>query len=276
MNEDQKEYWNAEQGDFWAKEADTLDSILEPFLAPILGGLSGTTPTQIVDVGCGAGSLTLAAKKAFPAAQCTGLDVSAQLLAVARDRAQAAGLDATFVETDATTAALSAPADAMISRYGIMFFEDPLDAFQKLRTLMVPGGRFSAVCWQEMPKNTWLALPLMAAMPLLKEPPQKPDPHAPGPFAFADKDRVMGILQEAGWTDVEMAPWRGKLALPGETLDQVAQFTTTLGPVASLIKAQELDPEPVTAAVKDAIAAKCGEDGPFALDAASWVLTATA
>ncbi|MEO0412353.1 MAG: methyltransferase domain-containing protein [Pseudomonadota bacterium] len=276
MNEDQKEYWNADAGDFWAKEADTLDGILEPFLQPVLSGLNGSEPTALLDIGCGAGALTLAAKEAFPAAQCTGLDVSHPMLQVAKARAAAAGADVKFIEGDATLAELDTLADAMISRYGIMFFEDPVDAFTKLHALMRSGGRFSAVCWQEMPKNAWLAVPMMSAIPLLKEPPQPPDPHAPGPFAFADKARVLSIFKAAGWRDVSMERWHGKLRLPGSTLDEAGSFMTTLGPVASLIKEQELDADPIKLAVMDAIKDECGAGGPFELDAASWIVTATA
>ncbi|MEM7570511.1 MAG: class I SAM-dependent methyltransferase [Pseudomonadota bacterium] len=276
MTQTQEEYWNEDAGDFWAKEADALDGILEPFLNPILEGLGGHNPQHIVDIGCGAGSLSLLAKRRYPAATCTGLDLSVPMLGVAQDRAAAAGLDVSFIAGDATKAQLDAPADAMISRYGIMFFEEPVDAFIKLRGLMAAGGRFSAVCWQEMPKNGWLAKPMRAVLPFLKEPPPEPDPHAPGPFAFADKARVVGILEQAGWQDVAMTPWEGKLKLPGETLDEAANFMTTLGPASSLIKAQGLDLEPIVAAVMDILKAESGPDGPYEMEAAAWVLTAKA
>lgn len=272
----QEDYWNSETGDFWAEEADRLDAILAPFLDLILAPLKGETYGHIADLGCGAGALTLAAAQQQGAGtKLTGLDLSGQMLAVAEQRAAAASLPMTFVQGDATAAELDPPIDALISRFGIMFFEEPLPAYQKLHAKMAPGGLFSAVCWQEMPKNQWLSLPLQSVLPLLDAPPEKPDPHAPGPFAFADKARVTGILTEAGFKEVAMEPWEGTLTLPGDTLEEASAFMVYMGPVKSLIRERGLDPEKAQANVAKAIDGACGA-APFKLGAAVWHVTANA
>ncbi|MGD1954130.1 MAG: class I SAM-dependent methyltransferase [Sphingomonadales bacterium] len=272
----QEDYWNSETGDFWAEEADRLDAILAPFLDLILAPLKGETYGHIADLGCGAGALTLAAAQQQGAGtKLTGLDLSGQMLAVAEQRAAAAGLSMTFVQGDATAAELDPPIDALISRFGIMFFEEPLPAYQKLHAKMAPCGLFSAVCWQEMLKNQWLSLPLQSVLPLLDAPPEKPDPHAPGPFAFADKARVTGILTEAGFKEVAMEPWEGTLTLPGDTLEEASAFMVYMGPVKSLIRERGLDPEKAQTAVAKAIDAACGA-APFKLGAAVWHVTANA
>lgn len=272
----QEEYWNSETGTFWADEADRLDGILAPFLDLILRPLEGNDYAHIADLGCGAGALTLAAAQQHgPAKRYTGLDLSAQLLAVAETRASSLGLGVSFVRGDAAQVQLPRPIDALISRFGIMFFEDPVAAFKKLRGKMAPGGVFSAVCWQEMAKNPWLSLPLQSVLPLLDAPLEKPNPHAPGPFAFADKDRVTGILSEAGFADVAITPWSGQLTLPGETLQEASSFMVTMGPVKSLIRERGLDPQAAQAAVAKGVESVCAA-APYQLDAAVWHIAARA
>lgn len=275
-NESQDAYWNGETGALWAREAAQLDALLEPFLTPILERTAQQRPKSILDIGCGAGALTLAAARQHPEAGITGVDLSAPLLKIARKRGEDDASGAIFFRSDATKFSSFEPIDAMISRFGIMFFPEPQRAFEKLRTMMAPGGVFAAACWQEMDKNDWMTVPLKAAVPYLKRPPEQGDPHAPGPFSLADKDRTVAILEAAGWSDVTVTPWTGQLILPGNTVQDAADFSMKIGPLSSLMREQELDPEVLRGAVEEALSEACNNKGVCALNAAAWILRARA
>ena len=124
-----------------------------------------------------------------------GVDVSASLIALATARSDAA---LRFVEADAQTRAFSEAFDVVISRFGVMFCDDPVAAFRNLLVAMVSGG-LVFVAWQAAPLNEWVLLPLSVIVPVVG-PPELPPPGAPGPFAFADADRLRALLVEAGWT----------------------------------------------------------------------------
>lgn len=272
----QDDYWNGENGELWARKAEQLDAILAPFLSPILERVAQHSPKSIMDVGCGAGALTLACAEQHSRANVTGVDLSKQLLAVARKRATDKASGAIFFKSDATSFSIGEPVEAMVSRFGMMFFPDPLEAFVALRAKMAPSGAFVGVCWQSMDKNDWLAVPLKSATPHLKEDLPPPDPAAPGPFAFADAARTRSIFEKAGWSDVALTPWTGQLTLPGTTVEEAANFSMELGPLASVISAQNLDAEAVRGSVEKALAAACPTKTMFKLNAAVWIVTARA
>src|SRR5690606_29155530 len=137
--------------------------------------------------------------------QVLGADISAPMLEVARERAaQATGAQVSFLQADAQTHAFPKGGfDLAFSRFGVMFFDDPAAAFRNIGAALRPGGRLAFVCWRPMLENAWMATPLFAALPLLPPLPP-PDPTAPGPFAFADPDRVQAILGEAGFEAIDI------------------------------------------------------------------------
>jgi len=272
----QEDYWNGETGDNWASSADILDEMLSPFLAPILERVAQHKPKSILDIGCGAGALTLACAQQHKEAVVTGVDLSKQLLSIARERASQQSSGAVFFKADATQFNPGDPVQAMISRFGIMFFPDPIAAFSALRERMAPGGVMIAVCWQALEKNDWLLLPYKAAIPYLKEEPPQPDPAAPGPFSLADLERTTGILKQTGWKDIALTPWTGQLRLPGETLAQTADFCINLGPLSRILRVQNIDPQELKGPVEKALLAASPKKGRSILGAAAWVLTAYA
>ena len=204
-NAQQKEYWNGEAGNNWALGAETLDSMLHPFLALVLEASGITSGDRVLDVGCGSGALSLAAIDAG-ARHVTGVDISAPMLSVAHSRAQSQPAPPEFLETDASTWTAETPFDRVISRFGVMFFDDPVAAFSNLHRQTEPQGTLAFSCWQAAPLNEWAMAPMKAVLPLLSEPPTPPEPGAPGPFAFADPDRTRSILADAGWTKVSVTP----------------------------------------------------------------------
>src|SRR5881628_2723223 len=151
---------------------------------------------RVIDIGCGCGDTTIAlARRVGPAGLVLGIDVSAPMLARAADAAREAGVaHVRFEHADAQTHRFPAQAfDVLYSRFGVMFFSDPAAAFGNLRTALRPGGRLGFVCWQAVPENPWIAVPLEAAAQHMALPPP-PAPGAPGPFSFADPERVRRIL----------------------------------------------------------------------------------
>lgn len=275
--QDQIDYWNGEAGRKWVAHARHLDAMLLPFAEAVVDAARPRPGEAVLDVGCGAGALTLmAAERVGPVHGATGLDVSEPLLALARERAQGSNLPARFELGDAAAWRARAPVDVLVSRFGVMFFEDPVAAFANLRASVKPGGRLAFACWQALSENAWALAPLQAALPYLAEPPSPPPPGMPGPFAFAERAHVSGVLSDAGWHDVAVVPWSGAITLPGEGPHEIAAFMIELGPVARLLAAQEADLAPVEAALRARMAELAGKDGRVALPAAAWIVTALA
>lgn len=274
-NTEQIDYWNGKAGEKWVRHAERLDRLLAPFIDAVLESVALRSGEQVLDIGCGGGALSLAAAKMVePTGSVRGVDVSAPLLALARRRAEEGGLAAAFEEADAATYRAERLVDAVISRFGVMFFNDPIAAFANLRANTKPDGRLCFACWQGLSENDWARAPLAAALPLLPEPPAPPTPGAPGPFAFADKDRVAGLLSDAGWQGIEIAPWRGKLTLPGETVAEAAGFMLELGPVARLVAESGADLDAVEATLIEALTPHAAPDGTVALPGAAWIVSA--
>lgn len=273
MNNDaQIEYWNGPAGQKWVDQSNRLDEMLAPFASKVLEVAALETGERPMDVGCGAGALSLSAADAAGAA--VGVDISEPLLSLARARAKQTGSAARFVRSDASTYETKQPYDVLVSRFGVMFFEDPVKAFSNLRDQMYPEGRMTFICWQALQCNDWAYAPLQAALPLLKEAPPQPDPHAPGPFAFADKDRVAGILADAGWKDVGIEPFTPQIILPGDDIASSAGFMLQLGPLSRLIAAQGLEAPPIEEALQKRLAANADAAGRISMHSACWVISA--
>lgn len=276
-NQDQIEAWNGETGEKWAEHADRLDQLLAPFLPVILDGANLQQGEYVLDIGCGAGALSLESAQTIGADPgVCGVDISSQLLQVARERARQQSLDIDFVEDDASHFRAAKPVDAVLSRFGVMFFEKPVDAFAAIKTNLRPEGRIVFSCWQSLRENEWASAPGQVAKEFVTEPLPAPDPLAPGPFAFADKDRIVSILTDAGWRGVEVHDWSGAINVPGETLDDSTEFVLNLGPIARLLKEQDVPLERVGEALKQLLAKKLNDQGVPALNGKAWIVSATA
>jgi SAM-dependent methyltransferase len=230
---------------------------------------------RILDVGCGCGHTTVAlAERLGPAGRATGVDISRPMLEVGRARPVSPGLaDMAFREADAQQDDLGQGQwDGVFSRFGVMFFSDPVAAFANLRRSLRPGGRLAFVCWRPFAENDWMRVPMMAALPLLA-PPVPADPTAPGPFAFADPERVMGILQGAGFTDLSITPFDTRIG--GSGLDQTVALTLKVGPLGSALRESPDLAQPVAAAVRTALEPYDTPDGVL-MPAAVWLVSARA
>lgn len=277
-NQQQIEYWNSRAGDTWAQLQTILDQQIAPFGTQLIYALAPTAGERILDIGCGCGQTTLdIAARVSPTGRAVGVDISRPMLQVARNRAAAAHLDVTWLEADAQTADLRQASgidefDAACSRFGVMFFGDPVHAFRNVRRSLRRGGRLTFVCWRPLTENPWMQVPLQAALPLLPPPPAA-DPHAPGPFAFADPARVQRILTEAGFSRVSYAPFDAQIG--SGDIDQTLHLMMRVGPLGAALREHPQYKDAVMGAVRTALlphASSAG--GTILLPGGIWVFAA--
>ncbi len=270
-NEQQSNYWNGTAGQLWVTFSDRLDAMLSPFAGLILEASNIKPNETVLDIGCGGGALSLLA--AQRAQSVLGVDISKPLIGLAGKRA--AGLAQTnFHCEDAAAISLDEERDVVISRFGVMFFSDPVSAFANIRKQVKPDGRMVFACWQSPIKNLWANAPLEAAMPFFKEPSPPPVPHTPGPFAFADSEYLTDTLMDAGWKTVELTDWTGKIRLPGEDVEQTAAFMMDMGPLSKIMKDKDLDEKRVQSALIEKLSDAANDDGTVDMQASVWIVRA--
>jgi len=272
-NTDMAEYWNGRPADVWVTEAERFDSMLAPFGRRLLTAASLKPGERVLDVGCGNGAVSLDAARAVGrGGRVTGLDLSAPMLKVARRRAEERGIDASFVQGDAQTASFDQPFDIVLSRFGVMFFDDPETAFANLAKATRPGGRLCFVCWQEILANEWIAVPAMAMVTHVGIP-ELPQPGTPGPFALADAERTRGLLGSAGWSDATVEEYSDLMPM-GRDPDDVVAFMLSDEMGRRLVEGK--DPEAVKAGIEatlEALRPYATPDGVL-LHGAYWLVTA--
>jgi SAM-dependent methyltransferase len=228
-NEDQIKFWN-EKGRDWTELQDRMDANLSGAHAAIMAFAAAQSSEQVLDIGCGTGTTTLALADAVgPRGKITGVDVSQPMLDLARRRSEGRA-NVSFVLADASVHAFRPEFDLLFSRFGVMFFDDPLAAFANLHAGLKPSGRLAFVCWRTPPENLWATAPLTAARPLLPEQPA-PDPLAPGPFAFADPQRIRDILAGAGFGGISIEKHDGVMNMGADSAAVAAQ-TLRIGPLS--------------------------------------------
>jgi ubiquinone/menaquinone biosynthesis C-methylase UbiE len=226
-NADQIEYWNSEVGRRWAKLQETIDASLARIGDAALAFAAAQSGERVLDIGCGCGTTTYALSKAVGlSGSVTGVDISEPMLAVARARAKGVN----FMEADASTHLFHPTHDLVFSRFGVMFFADPTSAFANIHKALKPNGRLAFVCWRSAPENLWASAPFAAAKHLVPEQPQA-DPHAPGPFAFADKDRLAGILDKAGYKSIRIEKLDTTMYM-GASPQEAAVQALNIGPLS--------------------------------------------
>jgi SAM-dependent methyltransferase len=237
-NEQQIEYWNGRTGQRWAEQYERIDWNLAEITEAVIPFAYARPGEHVLDIGCGCGTATLMLARAVaPHGSVAGVDISAPMLAVARARAHSGQADIPFIAADASVYDFQPTFDLVFSRFGVMFFADPFAAFANIRKALAPKGRLAFVCWRSIAENAWAAAPFAAAKHLL--PPQEAaDPHAPGPFAFADGARLTDILTRAGFRDVNLTKFDGAMNM-GDTPAEAANEALNIGPLARA--AAELD-----------------------------------
>jgi SAM-dependent methyltransferase len=273
-NEFQVNLWNGAAGDAWVDAQEMLDRMYQPFNDRLVEAVTTRSALRVLDLGCGTGSTTLdIARRLGGAGRCSGVDISRPMLAVAKRRAAAEGLAVEFILADAQVHAFGAGSfDMIVSRFGAMFFDNPVGAFANLRRAVTDDAGLSLAVWRSAAENPFMTAAESAARPLLPALPER-NPDGPGQFAFADPKRTRRLLEDGGWRNVHFAPLDVECAFPASTLDY---YLTRLGPVGVALKdADEATRARVVAAVRGAMAPYVKADE-VRYVAACWLLSAEA
>jgi ubiquinone/menaquinone biosynthesis C-methylase UbiE len=277
QNADQIAYWNGPGGQRWTDRQQLQDLMLAQVADILIDRARPKAGERIVDVGCGCGATTSAlAQRVGPTGRVFGIDISAPMLARARQIAPA-GLPIEFELADATIYPFEPQSfDLLASRFGVMFFAEPVLSFANMRRALRPSGRVAFACWREPRDNPWLMLPLQAVYKHVPKLPQV-GPEDPGPFAFASEQRVTSILSEAGFSKIALEPCNLSLDIAiGRGLDAAVESALEIGPASRALEEQPLELRAAAkASVREALA-------PFAtgeavrLPASIWIVTASA
>jgi SAM-dependent methyltransferase len=274
--------WSGKVGDVWASEwrrtdrsfaalSDRLDAAILD-MAPIEG--------RAVDIGCGAGSTSIALAAARPGLMVTGVDLSTELVAVARERsAGLANLDFAIGDVAAGIDAFLPPdrarPDLIVSRHGVMFFAEPEAAFARLARDAAPDARLVFSCFRNPANNPW-ATDLVADV--TGATPTRAEGYAPGPFGFADPDFVTAMLEGAGWRDVAAEPidYRYVAGAGDDPIGDAMEFLRRIGPIAAALREAPRDDQPrLLGRLRAALERRC-DDGTVTFPAAAWLWRARA
>jgi ubiquinone/menaquinone biosynthesis C-methylase UbiE len=272
-NVEQAAAWDGEEGARWAEQAAYYDRSVRRHSRRLRQAARIQPDERVVDIGCGCGETTRDAARLAPAGRALGLDLSSRMLALARERSRAEGLsNVSFERADAQVYAFESDSfDLAISRFGAMFFADPLAAFGNLKRGLRPGGRLALLAWQELARNEWLRVlrGALAAGRALPDPPIG----TPGPFGLAQADRVRRLLTEAGFESVDLEEVREPIYVGADAADAF-RFTRTLGMTKGLL--DDLDEAARATALetlRQTLAAHASGDG-VQLESRAWLITA--
>ena len=271
-NEQMRAFWDT-QGAEWVRHHEIFDRLLAPFGGAVLAALAPVPGESVLDVGCGFGTTLAALVDA--GARAVGVDISTPMIDAARERVP----EATAFVADVQTEPLEpgAPYDGVLSRFGVMFFEDPQAAFANIGAATRPGGRLAFVCWRTMAENPLFTFGLPRLVAALPEPPPPPGPDAPGPCAFGDGDRTRAIVDGAGWSDVDVVAFDSPIVFGGNGRDPVEDAMANLQRHPLVRALGEQLPAPERDAVLERIRgdyADAVEDGRIVFPGAAWIVTA--
>lgn len=260
--------WDGDTGALWASRAATFERTTAAYNAHLLAAAELTPTSAVLDVGCGSGDTTRAAARVADDGLVLGLDLSERLLAVAREATARAGLvHVRYERADAQVHPLAEGGyDVVLSRFGAMFFADPVAAFTNLRRTLRPQGRLVMVVWQALATNELMSSVLSAALGA----PPPPPPDGPGPFSLADPHRVRSLLGAAGFTPGELTEVREPMWI-GDDEAEALDFVRALaaGPLAR----PDADAAQVLERLAASVAEHAGPDG-VRYDSAAWLVQA--
>ena len=279
-NATQIEFWNGETGRNWVTHDALMEAMLQPLGESLMDTLAPQPGEHVLDIGCGCGHTSLSlADRVGAEGSVTGVDISAPMLAVASQLAAERNAEHTsiqFLEADAQTHTFEPERyDVVFSRFGVMFFEDPIAAFANIRSVLRASGRLAFCCWQPRAVNPFMTVPAMAALQLLPAPPEMP-PRTPGPFAFEEAEYVMEVLTSAGFESVVVTPLQQPLTFGrGLSLTDIVERLVQIGPIGQMVREASEDlQQPVRDKVIDAVAPFYTQDAGMTLDGQFWQVTA--
>jgi len=276
INADMLAFWNGQGGHTWVARQAHTDATLTPVTDALLAFAAPRSGERVLDVGCGCGAPTLEFARAVGSSgRVAALDISGPMLAEGRRRADAAGIgNVDWRQDDPATAALDT-FDLVTSAFGVMFFGDPVAAFANLRRAADAGARMALVCWRPLSENPWMEVPMNAVARHLP-PRQKPAPHAPGMFAFADRARVSEILTAAAWTPPRFEALDVELDIAaGRGLEEAVVQSTQIGAINSWLRNQPADVVAAAVASLREALAPYAEGKSVRLPGAMWLIAST-
>lgn len=265
--------WNSHSGHAWVDLQPVLDAMFQPFEHLLVDAVRHESPHHVLDVGCGTGSTALAIAQAMGAqGHCTGIDISEPMIAAARARATREHADVDFIHADAQAHAFPPHGiDMIVSRFGVMFFDQPVEAFTHLQQAIRPGGLLNLIVWRGAAENAFMTTAERAAAPLIQLPTRPAG--APGQFALADRDRTTAILQDSGWQDIDIRA----IDVPCSFAEnELVRYFCRLGPLGlALQQADDATRTTVISAVRPAFDAYIQGDE-VRYTAACWLIRARA
>lgn len=270
--------WDGASGDNWVLHQQRLDRMLQAFGDATIDAARVQPGERVLDIGCGAGATSFAlADRVGGDGDVLGVDISPQLVARAEaDMPRDARV--AFRLADAAAAALPPSSlDLLFSRFGVMFFDDPVAAFAHMRKALKPGGRLAFACWRGVSENDWVRLPMAAIRHLVT--PAPADPLAPGPFAFGERGRIEAILAAAGFVDAAITPFDAAIpyghgATRAAAIEDALELAFAVGPLSRALAGQPDTLRTEAAeAVRAAFARQPGTTSVL-LDGAAWIVTA--
>lgn len=274
----QREAWNGGESVHYVDHADRYDRQLAPVTEALLTRAAIRAPETVVDVGCGCGALTLGAARS--ARRALGVDISEPLVAVAADRARAAGVaNAGFLVADAQTYDVGESSwDVVVAQFGFMFFEDPVGAFTNLRRALVPGGRLVFTTWQPLGANEWLAPVVRAVGRYAAVPDLGGLAGGPGMFGLKDDTEIAGVLGAAGYREPTVDAISPALVVGGGgSADDAADFLLGMGIVRGLLsRVEDVDRPTVIDDIRADLARHHEPGAGVRLGAGVWLVSARA
>ena len=277
-NVEQSEFWERRAAD-WIAGTQYTDIVTGSFGVDALERLALAPGQRVIDIGCGTGATTVElARRVVPAGEALGIDISPTLVAASKATASNASVDnISFRVADAQVDSLGdRDVDAVYSRFGVMFFADPVAAFANIRNALRPDGEIGFACWQSVFDNEWMLVPGGAAMSVTGTPPPMPGPGEPGPFSLADADHLASVLTDAGFRDVEITSALHPVSLPAAQLDLLASSSQQVGAVREVLKTADVETTSrIEGAIRDALSARI-QDGVISLSAAAHIVHARA
>lgn len=226
-------------GPKWVKIAHEMDVRFSEITDALLASAKPSIGETVLDVGCGTGSVAaLFAEATGISGNVTGIDISDPMLEVARtvhrDRE-----NLSFLKADAQIFSFKPEHyDLLISRFGVMFFEDPKAAFKNLLAALTHNGRLCFICWAPLDDNPHWTIPFNIVAARLGKPEERPA-HAPGPMAFADAAYTTSVLSQAGFRDIKITPT--PLMIIGKSLSDETRIASVLGPAGALLDEKKAD-----------------------------------
>ena len=275
-NAKQKDFWSGKGGDYWVEKQSEMDIMLNPLGEKALVKLGLQSNSKVLDIGCGCGATTLEIAKIVSEGAVTGLDISVPMLDKAKSEAKIQGIaNVDFKVIDVQVEQLGYEEyDSVYSRFGVMFFDDPFEAFKNIFSSVKVGGELSFVCWQDPSLNPWQSLSLQVIREYLDMP--SPPPRSPGPFAFHEKDYVKEILEKSGFSNISFDNNQEDITMfAGKSLEEASEDYLAINPVVTEMLKDSTDDlkSEIVESLKEAFSDFHRGDG-LVFPSATWVVSA--